>query len=86
MEQSFIEKVIHWLLLALTVFYLITGLGITQYRIVEPLSFGLLNKYVSLTMHENLLLPFVIVLILHVLVRPLRYVYTRFKKTQKSGG
>jgi dolichol kinase len=81
--QTFTEKIIHWLLLALTIAYLITGLGVTQYRIIEPLTFGLFSKYLSLTMHDNLLIPFVAVLILHVLIKPLRRVYTRFTNTHK---
>jgi hypothetical protein len=75
LEQAFYEKVIHWLLFALTIVYLITGLGITQYRIVEFWSLGLISKYLSFTVHENLLGPFVVLLVLHVLIRPMKRVY-----------
>ena len=79
MDQSFYEKTIHWLLLILTIIYLLTGLGITQYHIIESLTFGLLTKNLSFRIHENLLEPFVILLILHVLVKPIKRVYARWK-------
>lgn len=63
-----LKRFVHWLLLVLTVAYLLTGLGITQYQTVEPATFGLLSKNLSFKIHDVLLLPFVVVLILHVIV------------------
>jgi thiosulfate reductase cytochrome b subunit len=63
-----LKRFVHWLLLVLTVLYLLTGLGITQYQTVEPATFGLLSKNLSFKIHDILLLPFVVVLILHVIV------------------
>jgi len=78
-EQAFYEKVIHCLLLALTIIYLIAGLGITQYRTIEFLSLGLISKYLSFTVHGNLLGPFVVLLVLHVLIKPIKHVYKALK-------
>jgi thiosulfate reductase cytochrome b subunit len=63
-----LKSLIHWLLLIVTILYLLTGLGITQYQTVEAITFGLLNKNLSFNIHENLLAPFVTLLVLHIVV------------------
>ncbi len=70
MNQSLVllKRFVHWLLLILTIVYLLTGLGITQYRIMESITFGLLSKNLSFKIHDNLLVPFVILLVLHMIV------------------
>jgi cytochrome b subunit of formate dehydrogenase len=70
MSQSLVllKRLSHWLLLIVTVVYLLTGLGITQYRIMEYITFGLLNKNLSFNIHDNLLAPFVALLIFHMIV------------------
>jgi dolichol kinase len=65
-QWKLIKKVIPWLLLLVMVLYVITGLGITQFRTVETLTFGLLSKNLSFRLHDNLLIPFLILLILHI--------------------
>ena len=57
---------VHWLLLAVIVLYLITGFGITEYRIVEQVTFGLLSKPLAFKIHDNLWIPSIILLILHI--------------------
>ena len=64
-------KIVHWLLIIITVLYLITGLGITEFRIIESLTFGLLTKNLAFRIHDSLLIPFVILLIMHILGRVL---------------
>jgi len=61
-----VKKVIPWLLLAVMVLYVVTGLGITQFRTIETLTFGLLSKNLSFRIHDNLLIPFLILLIVHI--------------------
>jgi len=70
MSQSLVllKRLVHWLLLIVTIVYLLTGLGITQYRIMESITFGLLNKNLSFNIHDNLLAPFVALLIFHMIV------------------
>lgn len=60
------KRIVHYSLLALTIAYLVTGLGVTQYRIVEPLTFGLLGKAVSMQIHDALIYPFIPILCLHL--------------------
>jgi cytochrome b subunit of formate dehydrogenase len=69
MNQNLVKRIIHWSLLIVTVVYALTGLGITQYRTIEPLTFGLLSKFLSFQIHDNLLIPFLILLTLHILLR-----------------
>lgn len=63
-----IRKSVHYLLLVFTVIFIITGFGITEYRIIESITFSVLTKPVSHLIHSNLIIPFVILLILHVLL------------------
>jgi len=75
MIQSLVKRIIDWLLFVMTVVYLLTGLGITQYRSIEPLTFGLLSKNSSFRIHENLLIPFLVLLTLHILFKPITRIY-----------
>jgi hypothetical protein len=58
--------VIAWLLLAVTIVYLISGFGITNQDIVGPLTAGFLGKALSFRLHDVLWLPFIVLLVLHV--------------------
>jgi hypothetical protein len=62
------RRIIQWLLLALAVVLLITGLGITNFRIVETISFGLLTKNLAQRIHtaSGLWISFVVLLALHI--------------------
>ena len=51
--------------------YMISGLGITEARTVEALSFGLLTKPVAFQIHNNLLIPFIVFLFLHMAYKPI---------------
>jgi len=57
---------VSWTLLALALLLVLTGLGITEFRTVEVLTFGLLGKSLSFQLHSLLWIPFLLVLILHV--------------------
>jgi len=74
---------IHWLLTALVIIYLITGFGITEYRIVEHLTFGLLTKSLAHKIHINIEIPFIILLILHIWLLPLLR-YFKLKKLRNK--
>jgi len=60
------ERLAHWLLLAVTVLFLISGFGISDYRIVESLTLGLLTKSLSFRIHSNLWILLVALLGLHI--------------------
>jgi len=78
-NQRLMKVTIHWLLTVLVIIYLITGFGITEYRIVEPLTFGLLTKSLAQKIHISLEIPFIILLILHIWLLPLLK-YFKLKK------
>ena len=60
-----------WLLLAAILLYLASGLGISEYRTVQHLTFGLLTKQTAFRLHNALLAPFIALLVLHVGLPPL---------------
>jgi len=70
-NQLLVRRTIHWLLTIVVIIYLITGFGITQYRIVEPLTFGLLTKNLAHIIHMSLEIPFIILVVLHLWLLPL---------------
>lgn len=65
-KQDFTKRITHLLLIVVTVLLLLTGFGITEFRIVEPLTFGLLTKSLAFKIHNNLWIPFIVLLSLHV--------------------
>jgi dolichol kinase len=60
------RKIVHWLFVAVIVLYGVTGYGITHYQIVEPATLGLLSKPWAFRIHDNLVIPFVVLLALHI--------------------
>ena len=69
LKRHLARQIVVWLLIAVIVVYLITGFGMTEYRIVEPLTFGLLTKLLAFKIHTILWMPFLILLILHIYQR-----------------
>ena len=53
-NQDLFKKTIHWLLAVLVILYLVTGFGITEFRMVETLTFGLLTKNLAFKIHNIL--------------------------------
>ncbi len=80
-NQRLMKGTIHWLLTVAVIIYLLTGFGITEYRIFEPLTFGLLTKSLAHKIHMNLEIPFIILLILHIWLLPL----LKYLKSKKLG-
>jgi len=77
-HHRLVKSTVQWLLTALVIVYLITGFGITEYRIVEPLTFGLLTKSLAQRIHISIEIPFIVFLILHIWLLPLlRYFRSR---------
>lgn len=64
--SDLIKRTVHWLLLVVTVLFLITGFGISEFRVVETITLGWLTKSWALRLHDNLWIPFVVLLVLHV--------------------
>jgi thiosulfate reductase cytochrome b subunit len=63
-----LRRAVGWLLLALALLLVVTGLGITEFRTVEAVTFGLLGKALSFQLHSLLWIPFLVVLALHLLL------------------
>ena len=63
-----LRRAVGWLLLALALLLVLTGLGITEYQAVGALTFGLLGKALSFQLHSILWIPFLVVLAAHVLL------------------
>jgi len=61
-----IKRIIQSLLLIVTIVYMVSGFGITEFRIVESITFGLFTKKLAFEIHEYLWIPFVVLLALHV--------------------
>ena len=72
------KKIVHWLFVAVIVLYSVTGYGITQYRIVEPATLGLLTKPWAFIIHNGLVIPFVVLLALHI--------YQMVSRRRQDGG
>jgi cytochrome b subunit of formate dehydrogenase len=60
------HKAVHWFLMVIIGFFLVTGFGISEFRIVERVTFGLLTKQLAFRIHSELWLPLVVLLVLHL--------------------
>jgi len=64
--RNTIKKLVHWSFTIFIIFYIITGFGITEFRIIQTITFGLLKKPLAFHLHTILIYPFIILLILHI--------------------
>jgi hypothetical protein len=69
--------------MVVAIVYLVTGFGITEYRIFETLTFGLLTKSLAHQIHMNLEIPFIVLLVLHIWFLPLLK-YLRLKDPRST--
>ena len=74
-----IWKTIKWLLLVAVILYVVTGFGITEFRTVETLTFGLLTKNLAFRIHETLWIPFAVLLAAHVLYSPIMRLWRKYR-------
>ena len=65
-SQNRLKKTVIWLLAIVIVLYGVSGFGITEFRTVETLTVGLLTKNLAFKIHNNLVIPFIILLLLHL--------------------
>ena len=61
-----VKRVIQSLLLIVMLVYIISGFGITEFRVVESITFGLFTKKLAFEIHEYLWIPFIVLLALHI--------------------
>ena len=64
--ENMIKKTTAYLALATVGLFILTGYGITQYRIVEAITFGILTKPLSFKLHYYLIYPLVLFLLVHL--------------------
>ncbi len=67
-KNRIIRTSVDILLMAIIVLYVLTGYGITNYHIVESITFYVLSKPISHLIHSNLIIPFIILLIFHIIL------------------
>jgi hypothetical protein len=59
-------RICGWVGVALLLFTLLTGYGITEFRLISPLTFGVLNKAVAQRLHAYTELPMLALLLVHI--------------------
>jgi hypothetical protein len=57
---------VHWLVTLFIIVYVFTGLGITNYQVIEAVTFGRLSRLAAYQLHTALLIPFIIILAMHI--------------------
>ncbi|MBN2334302.1 hypothetical protein JXL21_02000 [Candidatus Bathyarchaeota archaeon] len=60
------RRQVHFLLTVATALFVVSGLGISEFRLIETLTLGLLTKTRSFWLHSVLLYPFTALLFLHI--------------------
>jgi hypothetical protein len=61
-----IRKLTAHLALVTVILFVITGYGMTQYQIIEKITFGLLSKSLSFKIHSYLIYPLIVFLLGHL--------------------
>lgn len=65
--QNLIFSIIHWLLAIVAIMLVVSGLGISEFRTVGALTFGMLSKPLSFKIHTYLWIPFGVLFIFHII-------------------
>jgi hypothetical protein len=60
-------SIVHWFLLINAFFVILTGLGITEFRLMEVLTLGLLGKAETFRLHFVLWIQFLFLLFFHTI-------------------
>jgi hypothetical protein len=78
-----VRGIVRWLLLGSALLFLVTGLGITEFGIVETGTFGLLTRNIAHRIHTApaLWISFLVLLALHIC---LHYVFKQKKPANAS--
>ena len=68
MNQIKMIRYTHWVFTIFIIFYIFTGFGISNYRLIEPITFGLISKPIAFQLHSILIYPFLALLFIHILL------------------
>ena len=60
------EIITHILLTIVIIVFIITGYSMTNYQVINALTGGAVSKLTSFQIHSNLILPFMVLLLLHI--------------------
>lgn len=85
MKRRTVKTIIDGSLFAITITYLLTGLGVTHHRWIEAVTAGFLTKNLSFNIHDALLAPFLTLLALHLLFGPVTRMYLKTRKKMVQG-
>jgi hypothetical protein len=66
-DWRFFRMLVRWLLFATVLLFVLSGYGISEPKTVESLTFGLITKSVAFSIHDNLIIPFTLLIFLHIL-------------------
>lgn len=78
MTQHNLGRISHWLLLTVAALMIISGYGVTQYQVVEKMTFGFLSKSLAFKMHSLLGNFFIVLLAAHICL-----IYRRRRKRSR---
>jgi hypothetical protein len=67
-----IQQAVHLLFTATTIVFLISGYGVSEYRLMELITLGLLSKPLAFRIHSSLGLPFITLLLSHIYLVQMR--------------
>jgi hypothetical protein len=68
MSYRTVTRLVQWALLIVALVTVVTGLGITEFRLVTAATFGLLNKANAFKIHMWIWIPFLVLLTAHVIL------------------
>lgn len=63
-----LRKIVRWLLFLVSGLLILSGYGITQSQTVSKLTLGFLDKAQAFQLHIFLAVPFIILLLLHIVL------------------
>jgi thiosulfate reductase cytochrome b subunit len=69
MAQKKLREAVHSALTFVTFLFVITGLGISDFRLIERLTLGILTKERSFWIHSNLVEIFTLLLFIHIYLK-----------------
>ncbi len=60
------KKAVNILLFIFSALLILSGYGITEHKIVSKITFGLLDKANAFKLHEFLVIPFIVLMLIHI--------------------
>jgi len=79
MSRKKLREAVHVALTFVTFLFVVTGLGISDFRLIERLTIGILTKERSFWIHSNLVEIFTILLFIHIYLK----VWPQIKNSRK---